>query len=160
MKVHEAIQTQVGELVAADDDEGLVAEKLLDLLQPAGAAEQLVFVRIVQLHAETRPITQRFNDAIRQVVHVDRDLVEAVRLEIAHQMRGVGNAGDRNERFGNELGKRIEPRREAAREDHRFHEFAARFSAGRKPSASSEISQTKRGSASWRRQRDGSLTSR
>ena len=46
----------------------------------------------------------------------------AVRLEITHQMRRVRNAGDRDERLGNEFGERIETRRETAGEDHRLHE--------------------------------------
>src|SRR5580700_424616 len=160
MEIEEAIEPHIGDFVAADHEERLVVEERLDFLHTARAAQQLRLVRIVKLDAEPRAVAERRDNGVGEIVRVDRDLVEAVRLEIMEQVRGVGDAGNRDERFGNELGQRIEPRRETSGQDHRLHKLTIPFRAERMPSSSSATSQTKSGSASWRRQRQGSLTKR
>ena len=80
MKLEDAVESQIGHLVAADHDKIFVSEILFDLLHAAGAAEQLGFVRVVQLYAEARTVAERGDDRVGEIVHVDRDLVEAVRL--------------------------------------------------------------------------------
>ena len=159
MKRDELIERKIGEVVAADDHERIVAEIRLERLHRAGASHQDRLVQVVQLHAELRSVAERLEDRVGEIKHVDRDLVVAERLQVADQVHGVRNAGDRNQRFRNLLRQRVEARREAARKDHRLHEFAEPFLV-EKPNPSSATSHTKYGSASWRRQRCGSLTKR
>ena len=59
MKIEEPVEPHVGDFVAADHEERLVVEEILDLLHAARAAEQLRFVRVVQLYAELRAVAER-----------------------------------------------------------------------------------------------------
>ena len=55
----EAIEREIGEVVASDDDEGFVAKKRFERLERAGAAHQRFFVQIFEAHAEGRPVAKR-----------------------------------------------------------------------------------------------------
>src|SRR5580698_1355246 len=113
----------------------------------------------MQLDAERRSVAECVEDRIGEVKHVDCNLVVTEGLQVVDQVHGVRNPGNRNQRFWNLLRERVEARREAARKNHRLHGFAAPF-LFEKPNPSSATSHTKYGSASWRRQRCGSLTNR
>ena len=75
----------------------------------------------MQLDAEARAVAERLDDGVGEIVHVDRNLVETVSLEIMEKVSGVWNAGNRHERLGDEFGQWVEARREASGQNHRFH---------------------------------------
>ncbi len=148
MEIEEPVEPHIGHFVAPDNEKGLVVEEVFDLLHAAGTAEQLGFVRVMQLDAKARSVAERLDNGVGEIVYVDRNLVETVSLQIMEKVSGVRNAGNRHERLGDELGQWVEARREASGQNHRFHKLTIPFRAERMPNSSSATSHTKRGSAS------------
>ncbi len=158
VKAHQRAEIGVGEVVAADHDERVV-EPALHLLEPAGAAGQLALAQIAQLYAVPAAVAERALDQVGEVEHVDCDLVVAVRRQPAHYVAADRFAGDRHDRLRYLFGERVEPRAHPAGQDHRLHADGV-FRWLRAVSASLRAASAKRGSASWRRQRRGSLAKR
>src|SRR5579884_197432 len=164
--VQKPVERNVREVVASYDDEGCAAEKMSHLLDRARAPEQFLFMQVFEPYTETRTVAERVLYHLGEIVHVDRDLRDAERLQVPNHVRGIGFAHDRNERFGHLLRQRVKARAQTARENHRPHEF--RSSLSRAPGAaamrermlSPTTSSTKRGNASCRRQRCGSFNNR
>ena len=157
----------VGEVVAADDDErAALAKPGLHLLEPARAPGQLGLLEVVQPHAVARAVAERRPHRVGQVEHVDRDVADAERGQPAHDVPADRLARDRHHGLGHFLGQRVEARAHAAGQDHRSHVVPLSlhqdglFPAERDFSASPSAASAKRGRASWRRQRRGSLASR
>ena len=80
------VEVDVGERVAADDEEGVVPEVLFGLLHAARRSERRIFHRIDDIDAPLGAIAEIAFDLIRQVVQRDYDVGDAVLLEQQHDM--------------------------------------------------------------------------
>ena len=121
MERHEIVEIRIGENIAPDDDEGVVAEEIFHLLDGAGAPHQLGFEEIVQAHAVLRAIAESFFDLIGVIVDVDCYVVDSERIQVAQNLRRDWLTGNRHKRLWNRPRQRIEPRAHPAREQHRLH---------------------------------------
>src|SRR5581483_7058345 len=121
VRANEARQVHVGQVVAADDDERVVPEKIFDALDASGIAPQPVLMRPVDFDAPSGAVAKIVFDLIAEVVQVHHDLVEAVPLQQLHQILHDRAIDDGNERFGNVAGQRVEAGTDTGGQYHRFH---------------------------------------
>ncbi len=130
----ERAQVDVGERVAGDDQEGIVAEELAAGAHAAGGTQQLLLVAIGQALAEV------LADRVGEVVQVGDHLIEAVAVEQVEDVRHHGPVEHRHHRFGDLVRQGAQAGAETRREDHRSHRARTLPDcAGREPPAPHSI---------------------
>jgi hypothetical protein len=139
------VEAHIREFVATDHDERIVAEKRFHRLDGSGTAHQLLFVQVREVDAILRTVTEGVLDLVGQIVHVDRNVLDAERFQIPQEMRAIGFSGDWNERLRDFSGQRIEPRAHPTGQDHGFH---VNLRVNRVDAYSRNASKTKYGKAS------------
>ncbi len=93
-------EVEVGERVAADDDEGVVAELVLGQLDAAGGAGRSLLHRVLHAHAEAGSVAEVVADGLGQEHEGDDGLVDAVLLEQLDDVLHARLAAQRHHRLG------------------------------------------------------------
>ena len=114
-------EVDVGERVAGDDEEGLVAQRVLGVLDAAGGAERRLLGGVVQRHAELLAVAEVVADQAGEELHGDDDLVEAVPLEQPQDVLHHRPVDHGQQRLGHVRGQRPQPGALAAGHDDGLH---------------------------------------
>src|SRR5579871_226925 len=122
MRLYQAVQVHVGQIVAADDQERIVAKKVLNALDAACVSPELFFPRPTDFDAPFRAISEVLFDLIAEIVQIDHDLVEAMLLEQFDQILHNGAIEYGDERFGDSSGQGVQARTDPCGQYHGFHE--------------------------------------
>ena len=117
----DVLQVEVGERVAADDDERVVAELVLGQLDAAGGAGRSLLHRVLHAHAERGPVAEVVADDLGQEHERDDGLVDAVPLEQLHDVLHARLAAQRHHRLGLVARERPQAGALAAGHDHCAH---------------------------------------
>ena len=121
VRLEERAEVDVGEAVAAHDEEGGVVEELAERVGAARGAHELLLEVVPQLHAELGPVAEVGADLVRMVVQVGGDLRHAVLAQQMEQVLHHGTVEDRHHGLGRETRERVEPSAEAGGHEVRAH---------------------------------------
>ena len=110
-----ALEVDVGERVAGDDQERAVVEEVGAVAHAAGGAEQL------RLLAVDEPVAEVVADRVREVVEVRDHVVVAVAVEQVDDVRHHGPVEHRHHRLRQLERERAQARAETGCENHGLH---------------------------------------
>ena len=100
VKGDDVTEIEVGERVAADDDEGVVTETILGELDAAGGPSRRQLDGVVELHADGRAIAEVVTDGFWHEHEGDDRLAETVGGEEFHDVLHARFAAQRDHRLG------------------------------------------------------------
>src|SRR5665648_282917 len=100
VKGDDLAEVEVGEGVAADDDEGVVPEMVLGQLDAAGGAGRRLLDGVLHAHAEGGAVAEVVADDLGKEHERDDGLVETVLLEELDDVLHAGLAAERHHRLG------------------------------------------------------------
>ena len=100
VKGEDLTEVEVGEGVATDDDEGVVAEMVLSQLDAAGGARRRLLDGVLHVHAEEGAVAEVVADDLGQEHEGDDRLVEAVLREELDDVLHAGLAAQGHHRLG------------------------------------------------------------
>jgi hypothetical protein len=120
VELHRRGQVEVGDVIAGDDQEGVV-EEVLGVLDASRRAERLVLRGVRERHAEVRSIAEVMADDAREELDGGHDLGDAVLPEEQQDVLHHGPAHDGQHRLRLIGGEGAQPGALAPAHDHAFH---------------------------------------
>ena len=118
MRGDERCEVDVGEPVAAHDEEGGVAEELAEGVGAAGRAHELLLEVVPQFDAELAAVAEVGADLVRVVVQIGGDLGDPVPLQEVQEVLHDRPVEDGHHGLGGLTGERVEPRSQTRGHDH------------------------------------------
>ena len=114
-------EVEVGERVAGDDEEGVVAQQVLGVLDAAGRAERRLLGGVVQRHAEVFAVAEVVAHQAGQELHGDHGLGEAVPRQQPQDVLHDRLVDDGEQRLGHAHRHRAQPGALATGHHDRLH---------------------------------------
>ena len=125
VSIGEAAEVEVGERIAGHDQERLVAEPVAHVSHASGGAEELLLLRVGEVHPQVRSVAEPVGDRLGKPVEVRDDVGDAVAGQRAQDQLDHGPVCHGHHRLRHLVCERTQARAQPCRHHHRLHQRQA-----------------------------------